>query len=430
MFSKEILKSIIIDQRDLPSDLSVNREVLPTISKWRDNDHIVIVTGIRRCGKSTLIKQNRQYCSEQDFSLSFEDERLISFKVTDFQSLLEVFIELFGEQKTIYFDEIQNVLGWERFIRRLHEYGYKIYITGSNAHLLSIELGTHLTGRYLKLELYPYSFSEYLEAMQHSLTESAQLTTIARSLYKKYFNEYMLDGGLPEYLKTKNPAYLSMLYDNILYRDIISRYNIPNEKPIKELALYLASNIGKLITFSSLRKMLGLASGTTVTQYCQYLENSYLFFFINRFDVSLKRQLLAPKKCYVIDNKMASVIGFRTSNDTGRFLENVVFLELKRRDIYEIYYHFDKKECDFILRKGTKIIEAIQVCQHLSDPDTKAREYAGLIEAMENYELDSGLILTDNDSFEETIIINKKTVHIKVLPVWEWLLQTKIYTQK
>jgi predicted AAA+ superfamily ATPase len=427
MISREILKQVMLDQRSLQGDMSVSREGLVQVKTWASNDLIVIITGIRRCGKSTLVKQLRELIHEQDFTLNFEDERLISFQVEDFQTLLELFIEQFGDQKTVYFDEIQNVIGWERFVRRLHEYGYKIYITGSNAHLLSKELGTHLTGRYLSFALYPYSFREYLQASHHPITDINAMTTIERSLYKKYFNEYINQGGLPGYLKNNDPEYLAMIYENIIYRDIISRYNIPNEKPIKELALFLASNISKLITFSSLRKMLGLASGTTVSQYCQYLENCYLFFFINRYDDSLKRQLLAPKKCYIIDSAIANVIGFRNSSDTGRFLENIVFLELKRRyqdQIYQIYYHKDKNECDFILRKARTIFQAIQVCLHLDNEQTKKREYAGLLEAMETYGLDSGLILTENQSFEENVPLNNKIVQIKVQPIWEWLLGT------
>jgi hypothetical protein len=382
--------------------------------------------GLRRCGKSTVMKQLRDLQKEQDFCLNFEDERLVNFTVEDFQVLLTVFIEMFGIQKTIYLDEIQNIEGWERFARRLHDDGYKIYITGSNAHLLSKELGTHLTGRYLALELYPYSFREYNISKNHAIVETKNLDTTQSSLCKKYLNEYLIQGGLPEYLQNGNPEYLAMLYENILYRDIISRYNIPNERPIKELALLLASNIGKLLSYNSLKKTLGLASGTTVAQYCQYLQNSYLFFFVNRYDYSLKRQMLAPKKCYMIDNAMADALGFRTSNDTGRFLENSVFLALKRQNLGEIYYHQHKNECDFLIRKGHKIIQAIQVCQSLQDLDTKEREYNGLIEAMQLYDLSAGLILVQNEKREETITVDGKKLHIVVQPIWEWLLNLTI----
>jgi predicted AAA+ superfamily ATPase len=425
MISREILKQIIMDQRARQTDAHVvPRESLPRIRAWEDNKQIIIITGLRRCGKSTFMKQIQATLTEIDFCMNFEDERLISFTVENFQALLEVFIELFGAQKTIYFDEIQNIEGWERFIRRLHDDGYKIYITGSNAHLLSSELGTHLTGRYLTLELYPYSFREYNIACSHdSSASSAFFDTTQRALHKKWMNEYLIEGGLPEYLSHKDPQYLTMLYENILYRDIISRYNIPNEKPIKELALYLASNIGKLLSYNALKKMLGLASGTTVAQYCQYFENSYLFFFINRYDDSLKRQMFAPKKSYIIDNAMGNVLGFRTSNDTGRFLENAVFLELKRRDIGEIYYHQGEKECDFIVRKGRKIVQAIQVCQHLQDENTLAREYAGLLEAMQTYKLESGLILVENESSSDSMIIEGEKFHIKIQPIWDWMLE-------
>jgi predicted AAA+ superfamily ATPase len=421
MISREILKQIILDQRARQSDSHVLREALPRVQEWLENKQIIIVTGLRRCGKSTFMKQIRELLKEVDFCINFEDERLIGFTVQDFQALLEVFIELFGAQKTIYFDEIQNIEDWERFVRRLHDEGYKIYITGSNAHLLSKELGTHLTGRYLSLEMYPYSFREYNIDCNHEASDSTLFDTTQRALHKKWFNEYLTQGGLPEYLQNKDTHYLIMLYENILYRDIISRYNIPHEKPLKELALYLANNIGKSLSYNSLRKMLGLASGTTVAQYCQYLENSYLFFFINRYDDSLKRQMLAPKKSYIIDNAMAQVLGFRTSHDAGRFLENTVFLELKRRDVGEIYYHQGAKECDFILRKGRNITQAIQVCLHLNDQETAEREYAGLLEAMQAYGLDSGLILVEDENRTESITVEGKKFQITIQPVWEWM---------
>lgn len=422
MVSNEQLKQIILDQRDTP----VLRDEIAR-SKYEEalglanTKQILIIMGLRRSGKSTLMDQLRRSRSEQDYFINFDDERLVSFMVQDFQQLLEVFIELFGVQKTFYFDEIQIIEGWELFVRRLYEQGNKIFITGSNSKLLSKELGTHLTGRYLTLELYPYSFIEYCEFRKKPIKKIDRMTTQDRALFKKLNNEYLEEGGLPEYLESKKTDYLMMLYDSIIYRDIINRYKISQEKPIKELVLYLASNIGKTLTFNSLKKTIGISSGTTIAEYCQYLENSYLFFIVHRYSFSLKAQIQSPKKCYSIDTALAKTLGFRISQDTGRFLENLVFLELKRRATGEIYYHQEKYECDFLLRQGTQIIQAIQVTLNLHDPKTKQREYAGLLEAMKAYGLNEGLILTDNESSEETVNLEGQEYKIKVQPIWVWM---------
>lgn len=425
MFDINVLREVILDQQALyVARRYVPRHQFEKVLDFASNPQVIILKGVRRCGKSTLMQQVRQIQNDKDYFLSFEDERLISFAVEDFQMLLEVLIELFGIQKTFYFDEIQNVIGWERFIRRLHDQGNKIYITGSNANLLSRELGTHLTGRYISIELYPYSFYEYNLAQKNPIDESLKtLTTAKRSIRKRWLNEYQQAGGFPEYLENQKVEYLSMLYESILYRDIISRYRIPNEKPIKELVFYLASNIGKTTSYNNLSKTIGVSSGATVAEYGNYLENSYLFFFIHRYDFSLKKQIQSPKKCYIIDTALAHILGFRTSSDTGRFLENLVFIELKRRNWGSIYYHQGKNECDFLIRQGNSITHAMQVTQSLKDPDTEKREYAGLIEAMQTYHLTSGLILTENETGEKEILMGEKTVIIKIQPIWEWLLK-------
>ena len=264
MYTKSQLKDIILDQRHLLSLLPkfpISRSKLDEILSFVPASQILITIGIRRSGKSTIMQQIREQQSEQDFYLNFEDERLTSFSVQDFQTLLDAFIELFDVQKTFYFDEIQNIPGWERFIRRLHDQGNKIYITGSNANLLSRELGTHLTGRYLSFELYPYSFQEYCLSKKHAIKSLKYLNTTEKALHNKWLSKYEEEGGFPEYLQLLKPDYISMLYESILYRDIITRYKLPNEKPLKELALLLTSHIGKTLTYNSLKKNIGISLG-------------------------------------------------------------------------------------------------------------------------------------------------------------------------
>lgn len=356
---KQQLKAVIIDQHDirLPKQL-IQRDSYIDIAALKKSKQIIIISGLRRSGKSILQQQLRSQALESDYFINFDDDRLVEFNLEDFQALYEVFIELYGVQKTFYFDEIQNIVGWERFIRRLHDNGNKIYITGSNASMLSTELGTRLTGRFIEYHLYPYSYSEFLSYKGIKDITTSHLTTIDKGLLKGAFNDFVQDGGLPEYIEQKYEGYLHSLYESIIYRDVIVRYKINNHRAVKELVYYLASNLAKDCSFNALKKTLGLASATTVSNYCDNLQSTFLCFFVQRYDYSLKKQLQSPKKIYFIDQALSVKVGFRVSDDFGRILENIVFLELIRRG-KNVYYHKDKQECDFILRENTKITAAI-----------------------------------------------------------------------
>jgi hypothetical protein len=418
MINREVLKQIIADQREykLP-DFFFNRFQSNLIKKFINDPNILIITGIRRSGKSTIQRILQKELSESDYYFSFDDERLVNFKLQDFQVLLEVFIELFGKQSTFYFDEIQNIDGWERFIRRLYEGNNKIFITGSNAKLLSRELGTHLTGRYIQLEVYPFSFEEIVQHKYPKAFLQKALSTDEIGAILHHYAEYVKHGGIPEYFKFRKPEYLKDLYEGILYRDIIARYNLSNEKHLKELGYYFASNIGKEFSYSQIGKTIGISSPHTISKYCTYLEKCYLFFFLNRYSHSLKKQIQYNKKCYMIDSALIRLVGFRVSEDNGRLLENIVFLHLKTQS-QEIYFHKIKKECDFVIRKNNQITQVIQVTLNLNDEKVKKREIEGLIEAMNAYDLKEGLIITENEQdFME--IDNFK---IQVIPIWKWLL--------
>lgn len=419
----ELLKLIIADQRDEDQPAPYAKRTLEEkLDQLSINKEIIVLTGVRRCGKSVLLQHARLQNKEVDYYFNFEDERLITFTVEDFQLLHEVFIELFGVQKTFYFDEIQNIADWERFVRRLYNNGNKIYITGSNATLFSDELGTRLTGRYISMSVYPFSFQEF--ANQQALEFNDKLlSTIQIGKIKNGFNQYCQLGGFPAYVKYQQMEYLNALYESIIYRDIVARYRISNVKAIKELVFYLASNCSKEMTYSSLCKLLGLGSVSTVSDYCSHLENSYLCFFVNRYSESVKAQMQSPKKVYFIDHVLARTIGFRFSEDQGRMLENIVFIELKRRG-FEIYYHRDNKECDFIIKKNAKVVSAIQVCHTITDIKTKQCELDGLLEALERCDLKEGLILTQNEESTSTIQSNKVSYKITVMPIWKWLLKS------
>jgi len=415
---REVLKQVIADQREYrPPSHPFDRTLTETILRFVDDPHIMIISGIRRSGKSTIQRLFQLKLAKSKYYLNFDDERLVRFRVEDFQMLLEVFIELFGEQSEFYFDEIQNVEGWERFVRRLHDQGKKIYITGSNANLLSKELGTHLTGRYIQFEVYPLSFRELIQHKSPDVFLQKALSTTEVGVIQRHFSNYLKNGGIPEYVKFEKSEYLQDLFEGILYRDIITRYKIQDARPLREMAYYFASNIGKEFSYTKLGRLLGLSSPHTVANYCNYLEQCYLCFFINRYSHSLRQQIQSNKKCYMIDPAIIRITGFRVSEDRGRLLENVVFLHLKMQK-KEIYFHKDKKECDFIVREGNHIVQAIQVATSIKDEGIRNREINGLIEAMTAYQLQQGLILTES----EQEIIELNGLHIQVLPIWKWLL--------
>jgi hypothetical protein len=324
---------------------------------------------------------------------------------------------MYGEQHTFYFDEIQNIPEWERFVRRLYDSGEKVYLTGSNATLLSRELGTRLTGRHIPFQLYPFSFEEYLRFSGFKFQKNDVYKTKSRAILSRYFEEYLFNGGFPQYLKNKNTDYLRSLFENILYRDVMVRNKLTNEKELLELVYFLASNASKLSSNNSLTSSTGIKSSTTVKNYIEFLSNTYMLYQISKFDYSVKKQIQNPKKTYFIDNALASKLGFSFSNNKGRFLENLVFIELLRRK-EEVFYHSVKHECDFLIRDGLNITGAIQVCHNFSNAETKSREMQGLLEAMQIHNLTSGLILTNDQ--EETIVAEDKTIMVKM--VWKWLL--------
>ena len=411
-----ILKEVIIQQKKLLLKKTfIDREKLNL--QYLENI-VTVISGIRRCGKSTLLQQIRNQQVEKDYFISFDDERLIHFNVDDFQLLYETFIELYGQQKTFYFDEIQNINSWERFVRRLHDYGNKIFITGSNASMLSKELGTHLTGRYIQTELFPFSFKEFLSFKKIEINEETIYTTEGKALLKRNYFIYLNLGGFPEYITENKDQYLKTLYENILYRDILVRNNLLNEQELKELVYFIAGNIAKTFTYSSLAKIINVKHTETVKQYLSHLENSYIIFIVKKYDYSIKKQLSSPKKVYFIDNALANVVGFSFSDNKGRFLENTVFLQLKRNG-NEIFYHENIKECDFLIQSNGKICAAIQVSISLDTEQTEKREIEGLYEALKMYNLEKGTIITEDQ--EKTFRYLDK--EIEVIPIWKWLLQ-------
>jgi uncharacterized protein len=400
MFTKNELEFLVKkNQKDLKKDLGIKRDFEVKLL----NKFATIISGIRRCGKSTLA---RQFVKNKKpvYYLYFEDVALAGFQIKDFATLDKIFQEQFGKNGIYFFDEIQNIPGWEIYVRQLTDRGKKILITGSNATMLSRELGTKLTGRNLRHELYPFSFNEFLKLAK-------------KKPNKNNFIQYLELGGFPEYLKTKDTDLLRNLFQDIFYRDIIVRNDIRNESDLKSLLSYLSSNTGKRISYTKIRNVLKIKSVHTVTQFINACENAYLFFTLTKYDQSVKKQIIAPKKIYCIDTALVKLNSFRISPDNGRLLENSIFIELKRRG-KEIYYHQEKNECDFLIKEKDKITQAIQVCYKINN-ENKEREINGLIEALKKYKLEKGIILTINQ--EDKLEEDGKT--IEMIPAWKWLLE-------
>ena len=369
------------------------------VSVASDNNFIQVISGVRRCGKSTLLNflmlQYNKVCY-----LNFEDPRIINFEVADFYKLEDI---LPKNVEAYFFDEIQNVPQWELYIRQLHDHGKKVFITASNASLLSKDLGTRLTGRYLNTELFPFSYEEFL------VFEKKKAGILS-------LENYLKKGGFPEFLKLENEEILQNLFKDIVLRDIAIRHGIRNTKVLVDIALFLLSNIGKETTYNSLRKAFQVGSTNTVIDYLFWLEDAYLLFFLHKFSWSAKSISVNPRKVYAIDNGLINANSLSFSQDNGRILENAVYIHLRNMGT-KMYYFKEKNECDFVLFEKEKCTTALQVCYEIN-ADNKTRELDGLLEAMQFFNLEEGLIITQNQ--KDTIKTKNKTIYL--IPAFEYFM--------
>jgi predicted AAA+ superfamily ATPase len=421
------LRVVLLDQFNAfwERDTGVERDQLAEVEKAAALPHAVIISGLRRVGKSTLMAQFAHRLGKDAFYyVNFEEDRLLGFRAADADDLYRMLVEVFGERKIFILDEIQNVPGWERFVRRFMDQGYKFYITGSNAALLSRELGTRLTGRYVPIELFPFSFPEFLNFRGESVPDLHRMTSAERARLSAGLLAYLEAGGVPDALKYPDLPLLRSLYDDVLYRDIAARYRLEAVSALRELAFYLFSNPANLVSYNKLKAQLNLGSVNTVSSYIEYLENSWLIFTLNVFAVSVKRQQVAPKKVYTIDTGMVNSVGFRFSPNTGRLLENAVFLALRRRtrDIY--YYRTqDGLEVDFYLPGEGRLV---QVAQSLDQPETRARELRAIEVALGEVRVESALVLAEAGNEDLEI----GGVMVRIRSVSEWMAKGRDYVRR
>lgn len=356
--------------------------------------HALIISGIRRCGKSTLLHQflNRQ--TANTLYLNFDVPALYNFELNDFKLLDEIIHK--RRAAYLFFDEIQVIKGWELFIRQKLDENHRVFVTGSNASLLSRELGTKLTGRHISKELYPFSYGEFCK--YRNLSKN-----------KESLNKYLESGGFPEYIKTENHEILSTLVNDILYRDIAVRHNIRDISSLKQLLIFLASNVSNLVSATRIKKFLHIKSTATVLDYFSFFELAYLVYFVPKFSYSQKVQLVNPRKVYFIDNGLLNEITASFNKDYGRKLENFILTELRMRGYELYYYHENGKECDFVVIKKRTPFQLIQVC-HVLNHENENREIEGLLDAMRFFDLQEGFIITINQ--HDTIIFKDKKINI------------------
>ena len=386
MIRQEEIALVIDAQREvfLKQDPGFTRDALADIPVA--DSFATVITGIRRCGKSTLLLQLLRRDYNDATYLNFDDIRLSGFETGD---LIRLHREIEKRNiKTLFFDEIQNVKEWETYINQLLREGYKVFITGSNATMLSTELGTYLTGRHLPMELFPFSYSEFIRFKGMDNADNSVA-------------DYLKFGGIPEYLKTESSIVLNTLVDDILMRDIAVRHDIRDVNSLRQLTAFLITNTGNLISANKLSGMFEIKSPATFLEYFSFMKDAYLLEFVPMFSHSLKVQARNPRKVYVMDMGLYTANSVSTSDNAGSRFENLVFLHLRRK-YRQIFYYKDKGECDFIVMEKYAVREAIQVCLIINDENFE-REYNGLLCAMQNLGLKNGYIITLNqsDSFEK-----------------------------
>jgi len=413
---QDIKEILTLQKREIESKLK-ERYIERNQELKLDNDLIKIIVGPRRAGKSFFAMHFLNKKGRFGY-VNFDDEKLT--EVTNYEEIVTAINSIYGSPNFILFDEIQNLSKWELFVNRLQRQGYNLVITGSNSNLLSKELATHLTGRHLLTNIFPFSFKEFL------IFENKEFTNTE---IKEKLSQYLFNGGYPEVLskKVELKEYLSLLFNSTLYKDIIKRYNVRNPKQIEDLVTYLISNIANEYSYNSLSKIGKIKSSHTIEKYIGYLEESFILFSLNRFSYKVKEQLSSNKKIYCIDNGFIQAKSFKVSPDLGKLYENIVACKLKKQEVdgkLKFYYwkNQQQQEVDFVVKEGLKVRQLIQVCFNIKDLETKNREIRGLIKAGKELKCDNLLIISEDTEIEEKTEWFGDKATIRFIPLWKWLL--------
>lgn len=408
------MKNIILAQRKERDGL-LSRPYIMRQSKYDgqellSNSLIKLITGPRRVGKSVyalLLLKDTNFAY-----LNFDDKMLLDN--WDEDVVMKTLGEVYGNYEYLLLDEVQNLTGWDLWVSKLYRRGTNMIITGSNAKMLSSEMATVLTGRYIQIEMLPFSLEETfrwngINIKSIAEEQQAQAAVIA--------TDYLHDGGFPETLPARSMThnYLSTLFDSILMKDVSQRHKIRNTRDLYTLATYLLSNFCNPFTYSDITSELGLASVATTKKYCDYLHEPYLFFYLPRYNNKLKLMKKAAQKAYIVDNGFVQSAAFNLSENLGRLLENQVFIELLRRgyDVEKSIFYYrsrNDREVDFVLREGTAVSRLIQVCYDMRQPKTRKRELDAIIECAEELKCNNLTIVTNNQ--EEVIEQGGYTIYL------------------
>ena len=424
---KEILKQIIRDFHKNRLPLSKPR----TLKIPLNTRKIVTISGVRRSGKTfVLFETIKKLLSlnvpqERILYVNFEDERL-QIKRESLDAVVQAYRELYPDFNLnkcyFFFDEIQNIDGWEKFIRRIYDTVTKnIFVTGSNSKLLSREIATSLRGRTITYEVFPLSFREYLEFNKVDI-DLYHTSTIAK--IANLFEKFLFEGGFPELTTFKDSTLKNKVLQNyidvMLYRDIVERFNIKNSSILKYFLKRIFENITSPLSIHKIYneiKSQGYKIGKNyLYEYLEYLEEAYFFILTRKYTSSILKQELTEKKAYAIDNGFLNAFTFKFSHDWGKLLENMVFLELIKQG-KKVFFYKNKHECDFIVMEGNRK-KIVQVCLSIQDKDTYQREINGIIEVAELLGMKSACIVT----FSEENIVKKKGLTIDIIPAFKFVL--------
>jgi predicted AAA+ superfamily ATPase len=382
-------------------------------------DLINVVIGPRRAGKSFAAMHLIRDMGPFGY-LNFDDERLAQLE--DHDELLAAADNVYGAPEFLLLDEVQNLPRWQLLVNRLQRQGRRLTITGSNAHLLSSELATHLTGRHMQVVLLPFSFGEYLRSRSAGrLTEAEQVEAL---------RAYVEVGGYPEPL-LKDVArrdYLATLMRSVLYKDIVVRHEIRVVRGLDDLAQYLLANVAQEYSYNTLADVTRLNAVGTVQKYLDHLEEAFLFFLLPRFSFKVREQVKSPRKVYCIDNGLVTAAAFRFSADLGKLYENAVAVALHKRELQgdaEVFFWKgpQQQEVDFVVKRGLEVTNLIQVCASVDNPKTRQREIRALLKASDALRCDELLVLTENTEAEEEVSWYGHGGVVRFVPLWRWLLE-------
>lgn len=398
---------------------------------------IITITGPRRAGKTYFLYQIIKKLLGEGVDLTdiiyinFEDERILPMNPEDLQQILDAYFELYPSKNKpfIFFDEIQNINGWDPFVRRLNDQGLNIFLAGSNSRMLGHDIATALRGRTLTYEIFPLSFREFLSANNITI-EKDVIYRKMRHRINQLYEEYLFSGGYPEVTlieeKSTRGRILQDYFNTIFYRDLVERYRIKNSELLRQWLNSLMMNLSSPISFNKIEndfKSRGMKlSRATLSSYARYVEDIFFGFFVELYSESVRKRQVNPKKFYLIDQGIHNYLTLKFTENRGRILENIAFLELRRRGFYVFYYKTaGGHEVDFLLKDNGEW-KLIQVCSDLSRIETFTREKKALLSGLHELGLETGIILTQHEKREEKI----KNYTIKIMPVWEWLLMPEI----